>query len=130
MAWYSNNLRLFVDFLKMIGHSVQLGDVGLPEVRHFVIYLQSKNKYDGHPLNPTQDRKLSPQTIRAHVETLKAFFSWLHQEEYTCTNKLEKLEFPKVPHKLVEILTEEEVKKDLSCTNLRQRWDAAMPPSL
>lgn len=117
VAWYSNNLRLFLEFLQREGDSLELGEVGLAEVRQFIVFLQSKNKYDGHPLTPTQNRKLSPQTIRAHVETLKAFFTWLHDEEYTSKNKLEKLEFPKVPRKFVEILTHDEVKQVLACTN-------------
>ncbi len=71
---------------------LELRDVGLREVRQFIVFLQSK-KYDEQPLTPVQNQKLSPQTIRAHVETLKAFFTWLYEEEYTPKNKLEKLEW-------------------------------------
>ncbi len=65
-------------------------------------------------MTPARDERLSPQTIRAHVETLKAFFSWLHQEGYVDDNPLEHVAFPKVPQKLKEILSKEEVERLLS----------------
>jgi integrase/recombinase XerC len=114
IAWYSNNLRLFERFLKAKGYSAELGRVGLPEVRDYIFYLQDKSRYEGHPLTPTKDEKLSPHTLRAHVETLKAFFSWLYEEGYAETNRLEKLKFPRVPRKYVDVLTAEDVRKVIS----------------
>lgn len=96
VTWYSNNLRLFKDFLKANGYSLEIGKIGLPEVRDYILYLQDKRRYEGHPLTPARDEKLSAHTLRAHIETLKAFSSWLHEEGYTETNKPEKLKFPTV----------------------------------
>lgn len=78
------------------GDSLELGDVGLLEVRRYIVFLQGNNKYDGHQLKPTQKRKLSRHSIRAHVENLKASFTWLYEEEYTSKSKLEELEFPEL----------------------------------
>jgi integrase/recombinase XerC/integrase/recombinase XerD len=51
------------------------------------------------------------------VRSLKAFYSWLHQEGYTEENELARLKLPKVPHKLVQTLTEEEIRRIMSCFN-------------
>jgi integrase/recombinase XerC/integrase/recombinase XerD len=40
---------------------------------------------------------------------LKAFFAWLHREDYTETNRLEGLHNFKAPQKVVEVLSEEEI---------------------
>ena len=106
-AWYSNNLRLFKDFLVANGYSLAIGDIGIQKVREYIVYLQQRKRFQGHPLTPVRDQQLSPQTIRSHVETLKAFFTWLHVEGYTRDNRLEKLAFPKVPKKYVDVLSEE-----------------------
>ena len=94
---------------------MELGKVGLPEVRDYILYLQDKSRYEGHPFTPKRDEKLSPHTLRGHIETLKAFFCWLYEEGYTETNRLGKLKFPRVPKKYVDVLTEEDVRKILSC---------------
>jgi len=119
ISWYSNNLRLFVEFLRRNGYSLSIRDISAREVKEFILYLRQKNRYDGHPLTPTQTGKLSPQTIRAHVETLKAFFAWLHREGHVESNALEHLEFPKVPRKLKEVLTKEEVDRLLASFDRR-----------
>ena len=110
-AWYSNNLRLFIGFLRQRGHSLSIDDIGVKEIREFIIHLREKNRYDGHPITPVQSDKLSPRTVRAHVETLKAFLSWLHREDYIDGSVLNSLEFPKVPRKLKEVLSKDEVER-------------------
>ena len=121
-AWYSNNLRLFKDYLLARGHSLAIDDIGLDEVREYVLYLQERKKYQGHPLTPTRDERVSPRTVQAHVQTLKVFFAWLFNEGYTKSNKLERLGCPKVPKKYVDVLSEEEIHRIFSC--LRQDDDA------
>lgn len=105
---------MFRQFLEDNGYPLELGKVSLQEAREFILYLQNRCRYEGHPITPAKPEKLSPQTIRGHVETLKAFFSWLYEEEYTEYNKLEKLEPPKVPRKFAEVLSDEEIKRVLS----------------
>lgn len=114
IAWYSNNLCLFKEFLEANCYCLGLGRVGLPEVRAYILHLQDKSRYEGHPLTLTRDERLSFHTLRAHTETLKASFSWLQEEGYTETNRLEKLKFPKVPKKYVGVLSEEDIRKILS----------------
>ena len=114
-AWYSSNLGLFKDFLIARGHSLAIDDVGLEEAREYVLYLQERKRFEGHPLTPARDQKLSPLTVQAHVRTLKAFYAWLFDEGYTKSNKLERLSRPKVPKRYVDVLREDEIRRILSC---------------
>jgi site-specific recombinase XerD len=114
-AWYSNNLRLFKDHMIARGHSLAIDDIGLEEAREYVLYLQERKKFEGHPLTPTRDQKPSPRTVQAHVQTLKAFSTWLFEEGYTASNTLKRLGCPRVPKKYVDVLREEEVRRILSC---------------
>lgn len=116
-AWYSNNLRLFKDFLMRHGYSLTIDDIGLEEAREYVLYLQERKKFEGHPLTPARDERLSPRTVQAHVETLKAFSAWLFEEGYTESNQLARLGCPKVPKRYVDVLSEDEVRRILSCIN-------------
>jgi len=114
-AWYSNNLRLFKDYLTARGHSLAIDDIGLEEAREYVLYLQERKKFEGHPLTPTRDQRPSPRTVQAHVQTLKAFSTWLFEEGYTESNTLKRLGCPKVPKKYVDVLKDEEIRRILSC---------------
>lgn len=113
-AWHSSNLRLFKDFLAARGSSLAISDIGIQEAREYILYLQERKRYVGHPLTPTRDERLSPRTVRAHVESLKAFFSWLFAEGYTESNKLKRLRFPAVPRRYVEVLNAEEIGRILA----------------
>jgi site-specific recombinase XerD len=113
-SWYSNNLRLFKNFLEAHDYSLAIGDIGIEVVREYILHLQTRNKYEDHPLTPAREERLTPSTIRDHVQTIKGFFSWLYEEGYTETNKLKILRDFRVPRKFVEVLSDEEIRKVLS----------------
>jgi integrase/recombinase XerD len=54
---------------------------------------------------------LQPQTIVSMFKMIKAFFSWCEQEGYLKENIAKRVELPKVPKKVLEGLTVEEVQK-------------------
>ncbi len=118
VSWYSSNLGMFHRFLQARGYPLELERITINEVREFIVHLQNRNKYEEHPLTPTKAERLSPQTVRGYVQSLKAFFSWLYKEGYADYDRLEKLEFPKVPRKFVEVLNDQEVRQILSKLNL------------
>lgn len=74
-SWYSNNLRLFKNFLEERDYSLAIGDIGIEVVREYIQHLQTRNKYEAHPLTPVKEERLTPSTIRDHVQTIKGFFS-------------------------------------------------------
>ena len=84
-------------------------------VREFVVYLQTHEKWHGHPDVHSRDGHLSPTSINNYVRGLRAFFSWLHREGYTDENVLASLKPPKAPVTLVDVLTDNKVAAILSC---------------
>ena len=109
VRWYSDMLKFFSRYLKENGQTNDIEGFDIENARKYVLYLRSRNKFDGHPYTPQQHSLLSPQTIRGHIRSLKAFSSWLYSEKYTDENMLQYLKIPRVPVKLIEPLTNQEV---------------------
>lgn len=109
IRWYNLSLHLLNEFLKQTGRSDLLKDLDLELVRTYILHLQKRPKFEGHPYTPTQNVRLSPATVENHVRALRAFFSWLHREGYTEEHVLQRLRLPKVPRILIEPLNDVEV---------------------
>ena len=117
VKWYSDILKFLSIYLRKNGQTNDIEGFDIENARKYVLYLRSRNKFDGHPYTPQQHSLLSPQTIRGHIRGLKAFSSWLCREKYTDENRLQYLKIPRVPAKLIEPLTDQEVKQIVSCIN-------------
>ena len=115
VEWYSRVLRYFDNYLNDHNMPSTLGDLNILVVREFVLYLQTRTKWSGHPYVPTPKGNLAAISVQTYVRSLRAFFSWLHREGYTEDNILADLKPPKAPVKYVEVLTDEEVRRILAC---------------
>ena len=113
--WYSRVLTYFQNYLREKKIPDNLGNLSIFLVRDFILYLQTKNKWDDHPYMPTSQKQLSAISVQTYVRGLRAFFNWLYREGYTDENILAGLKPPKAPNKLVEVLKDEEVTRILSC---------------
>jgi integrase/recombinase XerC/integrase/recombinase XerD len=109
VAWYNHSLRLFSLYLEDKGYSSLLGDLDITRIREYILHLQTRPKYSGHPYIAEQETGVSQMTVENHVRALRGFFNWLHREGYTEESVLAKLKPPKVPQKLVEPLTDVEI---------------------
>jgi len=112
---YTPILQRFARFLRDGQVEPTLSNFNLSTGREYIVHLKGRRKYDGHPITPSQNAPLSPSTIQGHVRTLRAFASWLEDEEYTETNVLARLKLPRVPQKLIIPLTDEEIDLVLAC---------------
>lgn len=110
---YSNVLRYFGDYLKEHGLPDELGDLSIHVVRDFILYLQTRERWNGDRCREGGG-KLAPATVQNYVRTLRPFFSWLQREGYTEDSILGNLRPPKAPQKLVEVLTDAEVGRILA----------------
>ncbi len=117
IRWYSDILKFFSRYLKENGYINDIGGFNIENARKYVLYLRSRNRFDGHPYIPQQHALLSPQTVRGHIRGLKALSSWLYREKYTDENRLRYLKIPRVPVKLVEPLTDQEINQITSSIN-------------
>ncbi|MBL7126556.1 MAG: tyrosine-type recombinase/integrase [Dehalococcoidales bacterium] len=109
VEWYERVLRFFQNYLEEQDHSTKLGDLTLETVREFVVYLQTREKWYGHPSPPPGGGHLSAISVNNYVRGIRAFFSWLHREGYTDENVLASLKPPRFPRTLVDVLTDDEV---------------------
>jgi len=103
ITWYGEMLSIFLRYLESSGISPVLVNFNLVNVRDFVVY--------------EQNRKLSPYTVQARVRALKAFSSWLLNEQYTEENILANLKMPKAPVRMVEPLTPDEISTLITAQN-------------
>jgi len=81
-------VRYLEEFLRSEGLPTDVTRIGLGEIRAFILYLQRKKCFSGHPLNKTQERGLSGHTINCYLRSVRAFWSWLVLEEIIDANSL------------------------------------------
>jgi integrase/recombinase XerC/integrase/recombinase XerD len=124
IRWYNQELGKFEQFLEREGASTLLADLSEPEVRAYVAYLQQKRKWDDNELCPTAEEGLSPGGIQNRIRALKAFFNWLHREGYTESYRLEHLANYRIPSRLVDVLTEAEIRRVLAACDAKTDWGA------
>jgi site-specific recombinase XerD len=115
--WYNRVLSYFHSYLRERGLPDTLGNLDIHVVRDFILYLQTKKKWDSHPFIPSNGGNLAAISVENYVRALRAFFSWLHREGYTTDNILGQLRPPKVPQKMVQVLTQEEISRILACVD-------------
>lgn len=64
ITWYSDILRSFISYLKLEGRGQDMSLFTIDNVRRYVLYLQDKPKFLGHPYTPVRTRLVSPHTVR------------------------------------------------------------------
>jgi site-specific recombinase XerD len=117
VAWYTDILTQFLRYLKASGYQSILSTFTIDIIRGYVLFLQKRPRFQGHPFIPQGRGLLSPKTVQCHVRVLKAFSTWLYEEGYTVSNKLKNLKLPKAAVRIMEPLTSQEIKKVISSIN-------------
>ena len=115
--WYNLALKLFHRFLVESERSTSLGELGDAEVREFILHLQERRRWQDNPYVRKHQGKLAAISIQTYIRALRAFFNWLYQEGYTSENRLARLKPPRAPTKVVEILTQEEIRRVMGSTD-------------
>jgi integrase/recombinase XerC/integrase/recombinase XerD len=124
LSWYSTNLRRFHSYLRSRHIPDVIGNINTKLIREYVLYLFKRTSYQDHPYTPTKNTPLSTATIHGHVRTLRAFFSWLSKEEFIQENPTKGLKPPKLDHKIVTILSDEEIRTIINTFISKQPSDA------
>lgn len=119
--WYQTALGQFLHYLRQQRIEPVLGSVDSELVRQYILHLQTRPKYEDHPISQTNG-KLSPVTVQGYVRAMKAFFNWLYREGYTEEFRLARVKVPKVPRKLIEPLSETEVATILASIDHQSAW--------
>ena len=66
-----------------------------------------------------QDKNIASNTIKSYVKGIKAFISWLYKENYIFEDLSAKLALPKAEKKVINVLTDNEIKKLFSVFNTK-----------
>ena len=125
IKWYNDVLNLFERFLESEQLPTFIADIGEPEVRAFIHYLQNKTKRVRRNGTSTQE-KLSSEGVQNRLRALKAFFSWLHAEGYTEEHRLQRMRNIRIQKKVVDILIDEEITRILACCDVKTPRGARM----
>jgi site-specific recombinase XerD len=115
------------DFLRR--GQVPVSALTLEAAREYVVsLLDQETLYEGHPVHQVREQKLSPFTIHQRVRVIHTFGAWLNKTGHP--NRLAELQFPKLPRRLIEILTEEEIDRLFNLynpdTHYGARWQAML----
>ena len=114
IGWVNSSVSYFCQFL---GDKEDIATITANDFRRFIIALRDKPKFSQHPLNKTQQEKLSSHSINTYCRAIRAFFSYLFREGLIEANPLQGVKMPKVTQKVVPTLSEKELEKLLSQPN-------------
>lgn len=109
VKWYEFRLELFERWLE---DGATLEDLTVANVRGYIAELQGRTeRWSNNPFIKNKSGQLSTSYINGFARALRAFSTWLLEDEYTETNILKNLKPPKIQKKVVEPLTDEEVSR-------------------
>ena len=100
VAIVTNSVSYLYNFLSSNGLSTDVTQIGTGEMRAFILYLKQKRCFSGHPYSKAQQRGLSGHTINTYMRSIRAFWSWLVEEEVIASNPFSRLKIPKPPKKI------------------------------
>ncbi|MFC1998752.1 tyrosine-type recombinase/integrase [Chloroflexota bacterium] len=127
ISWYTDNLNQFLNYLKSHKLSDSVDDIDIKVLRQYVLYLMKRKKFkgkNGNGSNGNDPGTLAPLSVHGHVRTLRAFFSWLTNEEIIPQNPASQLKPPKVPKTLIAILSDKEISRIMSSFSKSNYLDA------
>ena len=101
VAIVTRSATYFNDFLSVNGLSTDVTQIGAREIRAFIFHLQQKSCFSNHPYSRAQQRGLSGHTINTYMRSIRAFWSWLVEEEIIKSNPFSRLKIPKPPKKVI-----------------------------
>lgn len=120
IGFYQQKLGAFHRWLQATGRSTDIESISLADAREFVLAEQQRTvKYSGHPYHNEESGTLSDRTIDSVVRAIKAFWSWLHTEEYISRDPMTRLRRPKLEQRFKEIVGDEDVAHLLRLCNQR-----------
>lgn len=105
---YKQNLSYFADFLG----DEDVKNITKSTLVDYVVYLQNKVKNESHHYKKINDKeRMSSVTVQSYCRHLKTFIGWLYENEYIDINLYAKFRTPKAQKSIINILTEQEIKK-------------------
>ena len=79
------------------------------DLRRYILFLQQKERWAGHPTIKKGHGKLSPDAVACYIRSIKAFWSWLKRERFITRDPFKAVMVPKTPRKIVATFTPHQV---------------------
>jgi integrase/recombinase XerD len=110
IALKTQRLGYFVGWCESQG-AVDLEMVTSNVVRGFIVHLQGVKAQELNPRRPTQDRTLSPLTVKGYRTIIDAFFGWCKKEGFLGGRDIPTRTIPqqKIPQYVIETFTPEQL---------------------
>ena len=96
-------------FDSFLGGNTNPRNITAEDLRSYILHLQERCKWSGHPTIKQDHDQLSPNTIAHHVTHIHAFWSWMYNEGFIDRNLFAQVKTPKETLKVVTPLTSGEV---------------------
>ena len=110
-------VRYLDEFLGSSDLSADIRDIGVHELRCFIIDLQERQRFAHHPLTKPQAGHLSGHTINSYLRALRAFWSWAEAEGFIGENPFSRIRIPKAPRKIIPTFSETQIKALLAAVD-------------
>lgn len=104
-------------FLRSEGLATDISEIGAGEIRVFILYLQQKRRFSGHPFARPQQSGLSDHTINCYLRSIRAFWSWLISEGILSETPFSRVKIPRAPRKVVPTFTDSQIGALLGAIN-------------
>ena len=110
-------LTILKGFLVSREYSTDVTEIGVNELREFILHLQQVKAFEHHPSIRTQARGLSGHAVNTYLRSIRAFWSWLVREETITLNPFSKVRIPKPPKKVIATFSEKQLTAMLKSVN-------------
>lgn len=107
IKFYSRNINYLIEF---IGKNKFIRDIQLQDLQDYLIELRTRNKKHNDYFKPKIESKVKSISIQSYVRAIRVFMRWMHGEGYIVENLAEQFKLPKATKKVIEILSDEEIK--------------------
>jgi integrase/recombinase XerD len=111
---YTTALKSLEKHLKDNGLSTDISQVGIHELRGYILDLKQVAAFKDHPFTKPQQRGLSGNTVNCYLRAIRAFWSWLIAEEIVDKNPFDRIRIQKPPRKIIPAFTEEQLRNLVS----------------
>ncbi len=108
IRWIVSSVGYFAAFLG--SDQQEIDRITANDLRRFISAMREKAKFSNHPFNKSLPQKLSIQSIETYCRGIRAFFGFLDHEGFLRPSPLAGVKMPKVPIKVVAILSIKEMK--------------------
>ena len=96
-------------FDSFLGGNTNPQEITTDDLRRYILYLQERCKWSGHPTIKQNHGQLSPNAVAHHVRHIKSFWSWMALEGFLEQNTFAQVKTPKETSKVVTPQTSGEV---------------------